>query len=127
MVTRADPWGPSSERLVQRNVRRMLVVEDACRPRFSVVIPAHNEATVLARSVLAWLGDLEPGEAEVVVVANGCTDETAAVARGLGVQVVELATASKSTALTAGDAAVTTFPRIYLDADITVAASTLRA
>ena len=94
--------------------------------RFSVVIPAHDEA-ILIRRCLAFTADLQPGEAEVVVVANGCTDDTAVVAAGMaGVEVVELQTPGKAGALNAGDAAVTAFPRIYLDADVVTGAATLR-
>ncbi len=93
---------------------------------FSVVVPAHDEAGVIGRC-LAFVADLGPGEAEVVVVANGCTDRTAEVARTVpGVQVVELAEGGKPGALNAGDAAVSSLPRVYLDADIVVDAATVR-
>lgn len=96
------------------------------RPRFSVVIPAHDEAAVIGRT-LRFAADLEPGEAEIVVVANGCRDATAATAAAApGVRVVSLAAASKPEALNAGDAAASSFPRIYLDADIDISAATLR-
>ena len=96
-------------------------------PRFSVVVPAHDEASVIGRC-LAFVADLDPGEAEVVVVPNGCTDATAELARAVPrVRVVELGPASKAAALNAGDAAATVFPRVYLDADITVSAAALRA
>jgi glycosyltransferase involved in cell wall biosynthesis len=94
----------------------------------SVVIAAHNEAAVLGRTLRTLLADAAPGEFEVVVVANGCTDDTAAVARSFpGVTVRELAAPSKPAALNAGDAAATGFPRIYLDADITLTAAGVRA
>lgn len=93
---------------------------------FSVVVPAHDEAGVIARC-LGFTADLAPGEAEVVVVANGCTDRTADVARSVpGVQVVELAQGGKPGALDAGDDAVSALPRVYLDADVVVDAGTLR-
>ncbi len=99
---------------------------DHDRTSFSVVIPAHDEARVIS-ACLGFVRDLAPGEAEVVVVANGCTDRTAALARAVpGVTVLELAQGGKSGALNAGDAAVTALPRIYLDADIVLSASTLR-
>ncbi len=80
----------------------------------SVVIAAHNESAVLG----SCLDAVTAAGVEVIVVANGCVDDTAAIARARGVQVIELAEASKARALNAGDAAATTFPRFYVDADI---------
>ncbi|HEY8473937.1 MAG TPA: glycosyltransferase family 2 protein [Natronosporangium sp.] len=92
----------------------------------SVVIAAHNEAAVLGRCLDALLDDGGDG-LDVTVVANGCTDDTAAVARARpGVRVVELAEASKPAALNAGDAAAVGFPRVYLDADIVLPAAAVR-
>ena len=83
----------------------------------SVVIAAHDEAAVLGRCLDALLSG--PGHPDVTVVANGCTDGTAAVARAqAGVRVLELAEAGKAAALNAGDAVAVGFPRVYLDADI---------
>jgi glycosyltransferase involved in cell wall biosynthesis len=86
----------------------------------SVVIPAHEEAAVIGRCLDALFTGFMPGELDVVVVCNGCTDQTAAVVRSSGhpVRVIELAAASKPAALRVGDAAATTFPRLYLDADV---------
>lgn len=89
----------------------------------SVVIPAHDEEHVLPR-LLARLAD---DRLEVIVVANGCRDATAAVAHAAGVRVVELAAGSKIAALNAGDAAASVFPRAYVDADIEVDAAALLA
>ena len=89
----------------------------------SVVIPAHDEEAVLTRTLATLLPDGE-NRLEVVVVANGCRDSTAATARayGHGVRVVEIAEASKIAALNAGDRAAIAFPRVYLDADIELSA-----
>ena len=87
----------------------------------SVVIPAHNEAPVLHRCLNALTRTMEPGEMEIIVVCNGCTDDTAEVARSFGsavTKVVETDVASKSHALNLGDSHATCFPRIYLDADV---------
>ena len=49
----------------------------------SVLIPAHNEAAYLPACLEALLGsDPVEGPVEVVVIANGCSDQTAEIARG---------------------------------------------
>jgi glycosyltransferase involved in cell wall biosynthesis len=98
-----------------------------------VVVPAHDEGSSIARCLEALLGGAEPGEFEVVVVANGCTDDTADAARraasalGAVVSVEETPVASKTHALRVGDQAARTFPRLYLDADVVCPTSTARA
>lgn len=83
----------------------------------SVVIAAHNEAAVIGRCLDALLAS-NPG-LDVTVVANGCTDDTAAVAAARpGVRVVDRPEPGKAGALNAGDAVAHGFPRLYLDADI---------
>lgn len=94
----------------------------------SVVIAAYNEAGVIGRCLDALLADAAPGEFDVTVVANGCTDDTARVAGGRpGVRVVELAEPGKPGALNAGDAVAAGFPRVYLDADIVLSTAGMRA
>jgi glycosyltransferase involved in cell wall biosynthesis len=90
------------------------------QPIGSVLIPAHNEAAVIARCLGRLFEGIEPGELEVAVVCNGCSDDTAQVARDFGrsVSVIQLAEASKPVALRAGDRYLQSFPRLYLDADV---------
>jgi GT2 family glycosyltransferase len=91
-------------------------------PSASIIIPAHNEAAVIDRTLTALDPLVAAGTAEVIVVPNGCTDDTADRARAhAGVRVVELAEGSKAAALNAGDANATRWPRLYLDADIEAA------
>ncbi len=89
----------------------------------SVVIAAHDEAAVLGRCLDALLSD--GTDLDVTVVANGCRDATADVARARGVRVVELPVASKPAALNAGDEVAVGFPRAYLDADIVLSGADL--
>lgn len=98
-------------------------------PRASIVVPAHDEEAVIGRCLDGLHHDAEPGEWEVVVTANGCTDRTVEIARAhpLGVVVVDRPEPGKPAALNAADAVATAFPRIYLDADIEVSSATLRA
>lgn len=98
------------------------------RPLASVIIPAHNEESVIARLLRGIAADARPGEFEIIVAANGCTDGTVQSARNAadGVLVLDLPEPSKVAALNAGDAAATAFPRLYVDADVMVSAETLR-
>lgn len=97
---------------------------DSLPTPFSVVVPAHDEATSIANCIARLTANARPGEIEVVVVCNGCTDDSADRARAAGatspaeVIVVELEQASKAAALAAGDRLATRHPRLYLDADV---------
>jgi glycosyltransferase involved in cell wall biosynthesis len=91
----------------------------------SVVVPAHNEAKVLPRLLDALRPGIDAGVLSVVVVANGCDDDTAGVARSAGVEVVELGAGDKTRALNAGDAESNGFPRFYVDGDVVVSADDL--
>ncbi|MEJ3747176.1 glycosyltransferase family 2 protein [Actinomycetes bacterium KLBMP 9797] len=94
----------------------------------SVVIAAHNEAKGIGRCLDALLDGAAPGEIDITVVANGCTDDTAAVAASRpGVRVLVRPEPGKAKALNAGDAVAVGFPRVYLDADIVLPRGALRA
>lgn len=94
----------------------------------SVIIPAHDEEHVIAETLRALLDGADPGELEVIVACNGCTDDTAGVAARFGepVRVVETPVASKMAALNLGDEAATGFPRIYQDADVHLSIADVR-
>jgi glycosyltransferase involved in cell wall biosynthesis len=95
---------------------------------YSVVIPAHNEAATLGRLLRGLLDGSAPDEFEIVVAANGCSDETEVVASSFGhpVRVVATPRASKTLALNLGDAAARHFPRFYVDADVELDVAALR-
>lgn len=99
------------------------------RPIASIVIPAHDEAAVIGRCLRSILADAAPHEFEIVVVCNGCTDDTASAASAVDptVVVIETDVAGKTHALNLGDEAASVFPRIYLDADVVVDAASIRA
>jgi cellulose synthase/poly-beta-1,6-N-acetylglucosamine synthase-like glycosyltransferase len=56
--------------------------------RFLVLVPAHNEETVIGRCLEAIGADRRPGDT-VLVVADRCTDATARIARASGAHVLE--------------------------------------
>ena len=92
-------------------------------------MPAHNEAHVIGRLLGQLLASANPDELDVVVVANGCTDDTAEVAASFepAVRVLSIPTASKREALVAGNRAARGFPRIYVDADVELGTEDVRA
>jgi hypothetical protein len=96
------------------------------QPIVSIVVPAHNEEAVLDGNLRRLLAGTKPGEFDVIVVPNACSDGTAEVARRVGVRVVETRVPGKVPALRLGDEACRTFPRIYLDADVELTAQSVR-
>jgi glycosyltransferase involved in cell wall biosynthesis len=91
-------------------------------PLASVIIPAHNESTTIARCLHALTGgDPEHSAFEIIVACNGCTDDTVAIARSVSerITVLDIARPGKTNALRMAEAAAATMPRLYLDADIT--------
>ncbi|WP_310166525.1 WecB/TagA/CpsF family glycosyltransferase [Arthrobacter sp. BE255] len=96
-------------------------------PEGAVIIPAHNEAAVIGRTLATLAPSLSAGTVEVIVACNDCSDGTEEVAASFpGVCVITVPEASKVAALNAGDRAATRWPRIYLDADIDLPAGALR-
>ncbi|MEL0435764.1 glycosyltransferase family 2 protein [Phycobacter sp. K97] len=100
----------------------------------SVLIPAHNEADYIAPCLEALFASRPlPGEiqVEVLVLANGCSDDTARIAcdvpapDGWHIRVLELPEGGKLGALNAGDAAAKGSVLVYLDADVIVSPALL--
>ncbi|MVQ49077.1 glycosyltransferase [Nocardioides sp. MAH-18] len=116
----------AADRLGGRASRGAAGVTPVDLPVASVVIPAHNEATVLDRCLATLAAGAAPGELDVVVVANACTDTTADVARRHGARVIVTPTPGKANALRLGDEAAVTFPRVYLDADVDLTIDSVR-
>ncbi len=98
-------------------------------PRASIIIPAYNEGQVIGRCLEKLLKDTEQGEFDIVVVCNGCVDNTEEIARGFGsdVRVFNIVQASKTAALNYADQVAKVFPRVYLDSDLEVAADSIRS
>ena len=91
-------------------------------PDLTVVIPAHNSAHVLTRTVERWRERLAGSDSEVIVVENGSTDGTLALAHSLadpgGRPRIRVAQSDKGmgNALRAG-IALSTGRRVLLSAD----------
>ena len=87
--------------------------------RTSVVIPAHNESAYLASTLRAVDAArfAAPGEVEVVVVANRCTDSTMDVAMAGGATVVTNSARNIAAVRNAGVASTTGEVVVTVDAD----------
>lgn len=92
----------------------------------SVIVPAHNEAASIRSTLDAMLDTLDQ-DTSVIVVCNGCTDDTAVLARRFSprVTVIERAEASKTAALNAAEAVVSAGPRAYVDADVLISGASI--
>lgn len=58
--------------------------------RFALLVPAHNEETVIERTIESLNGIDYPKDLyDVIVIADNCTDKTASLSRSLGAVVLE--------------------------------------
>ena len=104
----------------------------SARPPVAVLVPAHNEQEGVAATVRAIRTQLAPGD-RILVVADNCTDDTAAVARDAGAEVLERsdpARRGKGFALEFGLSYLALSPRpvvVFVDADCTLLEGSLDA
>jgi cellulose synthase/poly-beta-1,6-N-acetylglucosamine synthase-like glycosyltransferase len=68
--------------------RKVGSLHSSARPRLAVLIPAHNEQSVLRESLQALMPQLREGD-RVLVVADNCEDTTSEIALRHGAEVVE--------------------------------------
>ena len=89
----------------------------------TLVIPAHNEALRIERTLRSYRAAL-PSDVELVVVANGCTDDTAGVTRRVakdlaGIALIDIAEpVGKGGAVRAGFAGAVSEWVGFVDADL---------
>ncbi|MEM9045342.1 MAG: glycosyltransferase family 2 protein [Pseudomonadota bacterium] len=103
----------------------------------SIIVPAHNEAALLGRCLDNLLSQNKiERRLEIIVVANGCTDSTFAIAQsysrrfqehGLGYSPVDLAEGGKTNAINQGEAIARYQDRIYIDADVVLSPNAINA
>jgi len=104
----------------------------------SVVVPAYNESAVIEHTLSHLLSDRQLVDAEILVICNGCSDDTASLVssfkcshidilseRRLIIEVVETDIASKTNAINIGIERASGESIILLDADIYVSGATL--
>lgn len=92
-------------------------------PRLSIVIPTHNRAHILPRTLGSLARQTAPPEAyEVILVADGCQDETATVVQSLdlpySLRFIEQPPLGLSTARNRGAAEATAPTLLFFDDDM---------
>lgn len=78
----------AAEVLASRTKGRAGAKAGGPRPNVAILVPAHQEEDGIAATVGALQNQLRPGD-RLLVVADNCTDETAARARAAGAEVIE--------------------------------------
>jgi len=104
----------------RRRARRWPHPRSQYLPDVSVVIPAYNEAAGIAATIHSMAACAYRGRLEIVVVDDGSSDETAAIARGLDipyVRVIRQANTGKAGALNRGIAAARGEILVLVDGD----------
>lgn len=98
------------------------------KPACSIVIPAYNEETCIRSTLLALTRGMMPGEFEIIVICNGCQDNTAVAARDTCevARVIETSVTSKTNALNIGIKETNSQTVVFLDADIKTTTKSVR-
>ena len=101
---------------MQPDILAMLAGIGASSPPVDAVVPAHNEQ----RTIAAVIGALTRARSvrRVYVVADACTDQTAAQAIGAGAGVIRIDAHDKGTAMAAGLELVQGSRVAFIDADL---------
>lgn len=89
--------------------------------RAVIIIPAHNEEASIGKLLDALTKDNWHESYKIIVSCNGCTDNTASIARSYtDVICLETSTPSKTHAINEAEKMVNGHPRVYVDADILI-------
>ena len=92
----------------------------------SIIVPVHNGGHRLRRC-LSSLKDLDPNPIEIIVVADGCTDDSSEVALSAGVQVINLPeSGGPARARNKGAQLAKEKYLFFIDADVTVPSNAVK-
>src|SRR5262249_2873555 len=75
-----------------RTCRQMVWRIGTQAPKFSIIVPARDEERFIGRCLdaIRVAAKAYPGQVEVIVALNRCTDRTEEIARSLGARVIEV-------------------------------------
>ena len=96
-------------------------------PSMTLVVPVFNEEAVIERKIRNALAlDYPREQLEVLIVADGCTDATCAIARRFDVRLIELPRGGKAAALNRGATEARGDILVMTDANVDLAPDALR-
>lgn len=76
--------------LLALNAKKIDEFETSSNRKFAIIVPAHNEEKIIAKTIYSLSGLIYPKKNyDVFVIADNCTDSTASLARSLGANVLE--------------------------------------
>jgi glycosyltransferase involved in cell wall biosynthesis len=97
------------------------------RPRYSVIVPARDEERYIAKCLdsIRLASAPYPGQVEVIVALNRCTDRTGEIARSFGATTIEVEGKNLSLIRNAAAREATGDVLVTIDADSTMSANML--
>jgi cellulose synthase/poly-beta-1,6-N-acetylglucosamine synthase-like glycosyltransferase len=78
-----------SLRWVTRRTRSAVPSNTPCKGPLYIVVPAHNEELLIRRTVES-LASSADSDTRILVIAHNCSDQTSAIARAAGAEVIDL-------------------------------------
>ena len=93
----------------------------------TVIVPAHNEGSVIRRCLDSLVG--QEGVDRIIVACNGCSDDTVSIVMNEYPQVtcLDISTPSKANALNEAEKHVVSWPVFYIDADVALSDGAIKA
>lgn len=94
-------------------------------PSLSIIIPAHNESSAITKTIVSVLNNKIDLPHEIIIACNGCTDNTADIAKNYNVKVIESLKSGMSYGKNFGAAEACNEFFIFIDADTTLKAGSI--
>ena len=94
-------------------------------PSLSIIIPAHNESSAITKTIVSVLNNKIDLPHEIIIACNGCTDNTADIAKNYNVKVIESVKSGMSFGKNFGATEACNDFFIFIDADTTLKAGSI--
>src|SRR5579872_3914563 len=96
------------------------------KPDISIIIPAYNEGKYISTTLQAIQKSIFSGQYEIIVVCNGCTDNTPEIAKKYGARVFILSDKGTPEAMNYGAKQAQADVLTFLDADTLISNNLLQ-